>query len=67
LVDAHLDIISGLPALPRVSASIANHETFDVDLGLGFWQFVVVDYLVNQVGDVNACIALSCDVKFVFL
>ena len=67
LVDAHLDVISGLPAFSRISAGISNHKSFKLDLGLCLRQFVVVDDLMSQVGNVNSCIALTSDIEFVVL
>lgn len=65
MVDAHIDIISGLPTFSGVGAGIAHHKSFEVDLSFSFGQFVFVDDLMSQVRNVNSCVALSSDVELV--
>ena len=65
LVDAQIDVISGLPTLPGVGACVVDHDSFEVWFYLCLGQFVCLDYLVCEVGDVYSGVALACYVEFV--
>ena len=65
LIDAHVDIISGFPAFSRVSASIVDHNSFQINFNMGLRHLISLDNLVCKVGNVNSCIALSSYVKLI--
>lgn len=51
-----------------VSASIPHHDSLEVDDPFpGGGELVEVEYLVGQVRDINACIALSSHIEVVLL
>lgn len=66
LIDAHIDVISWLIALPRVSACVVDHDTLEVDSHFSVGKLVSSEDLVGQVGDVDACIALTSQVELIF-
>ena len=65
LIDAHCDVISGLPAFSGVRACVVDHNAFEVDLYIGLGQLVCLDYLVGEVRDVDSCVAFACNVELV--
>lgn len=67
MVDAHLDVVAGLVALPGVGAGIVDHDSLEVDGHLSVGQFIPVHDFIGEIGDVYAGIALAGDVEIVFL
>lgn len=65
LEDRHT--ISGLETLSRVCAGITQQKTFELDNGLsGRWLLIVFMNILCQIRDINACIALSCNIEVIF-
>ena len=67
MVDAQVDIISGLIALSRVSAGIIYHHTLQLDLSLSSRQLISLHNFISQPGPVDACVTLTRDVEIIFL
>lgn len=67
LVDTQIDVISGLEALPGVSAGIVDHNSLQVNRNLPARQFIPSNDLIGKIGDVDAGVALSGDVEVVLL
>ena len=66
LIDTHIYVISGFIALPGVSACIVDHDTLEVDGHFSVGKLVPSEDLVGQVGDIDACIALTSEVQLIF-
>ena len=57
--------VSRLVAFPGVGASVSDHYSFEVYLHLGAGVSVHLLDLGGKVGNVNACVTLTCHVKLV--
>ena len=58
--------ISGNKALSWISTSVAHHDSFQVNNFLfGRGQFVKVDDLMSEIGNVDTCIALPSHIKII--
>lgn len=64
----HRHPISRHKTLSRVSASIANHNSFQLnDFFSGSGKFVKLDDFIRKVWDIDPCITLSSHVEVIFL
>ena len=65
LVDAHLHVVSRLPALPGVGAGVVDHDSLEVEGHLPRGQRVSFEDFVGEVGDVDPGVALAGEVELV--